>query len=156
MTGDGSRSPWISGVPSLLGLDGRLEVGGDTGEGSAKCASSGTGCVRAFVCTVGVDLSTGGLCGTGGSCFLTSTLPVSATTVDADEEDVDDSRTVDNPCVARMLGSSGARCLLTGGRLSKGLTCLTLYADFEMAVAGEYDVIDVAFEAILNAPGDSA
>jgi hypothetical protein len=112
--------------------------------------------MQAFVCTVGIGLSTGGLCGTAGSCFLASTLPVSATTVDADEEDVDDSRTVDNPCVVRMLGSSGARCLLTGGRLSKGLTCLTLYAGFEMAVAGEYDVKDVAVDEMLNAPGDSA
>lgn len=112
--------------------------------------------MRAFVCTVGLGLSTAGLCGTAGRCFLTSTLPASATTVDADEEDVDDSRTVDNPCVVRILGSSGARCLLTGGRLSRGLTCLILYADFEIAVAGEYDVTDVAVDEILNAPGDSA
>lgn len=112
--------------------------------------------MRFFVCTVGVGLSTGRLCGTAGSCFLASALPVSAITVDADEEDVDASRTVDNPCIVRMLGSSGARCLLTGGRLSRGLTCLALSADFEMAVAGEYDVIDVAVDEILNAPGDSA
>lgn len=113
--------------------------------------------MRVFICTVGVGLSTGGLCGTAGSWFLAiSALPVSATTVDADEEDVDDSRTVDNPCAVRMLGSSGARLRLTGGRLSRGLTCLTLYADFEMAVAGEYDVTDVAVDEILKAPGDSA
>jgi hypothetical protein len=30
--GDGPRSPDISGVPSLLGLDGRLPVGCDTGD----------------------------------------------------------------------------------------------------------------------------
>jgi hypothetical protein len=32
ITGDGPRSPDISGVPSLLGLDGRLPVGIDTGD----------------------------------------------------------------------------------------------------------------------------
>lgn len=98
MIGDGSRSPRISGVPSLLGRNGRREVGGDTGEGSAKWASSGTGCTRASVCTFGVGFRTGGLCVTTGSCFLVrSAFPASATTVEADEDDVDDSRTVDRP-----------------------------------------------------------
>lgn len=127
MIGEGSRSPNISGVPSLLGLDGRLEFVGDTGEGSARWASSGTGCVRGLLCNIGAALNTGGLCGTVGSCFFViSTLPASVMTVDAEEEDVDDSRTVDNPCVVRTVLSSGALCRLMGGRLSSGLTCLTL------------------------------
>lgn len=127
MIGDGSRSPCISGVPSLLGLDGLLELGGDTGEGSARWASSGTGCIRGLVCTVEAFFSSGGLCGTACKVFFfCSTLPASATTVDADEEEVDDSRTVDNPCVVRALVSSGSLCRLIGGRLSSGLTSLTL------------------------------
>lgn len=32
MIGDGPRSPDNSGVPSLLGLDGRLDVGIDAGD----------------------------------------------------------------------------------------------------------------------------
>lgn len=36
MTGEGPRSPIISGVPSLLGLDGRLEAGRVTGDSLAR------------------------------------------------------------------------------------------------------------------------
>lgn len=39
--GDGPRSPTISGVPSLLGLFGRFDAGGDTGDWSARWANSG-------------------------------------------------------------------------------------------------------------------
>ena len=69
---------------------------------------------------------------------------------------MDDSRTVDRLCIVRVLDSSEFACLLAGGRLSNGLAWRTLYEDFDIAVAGEYEVIEVAADEILKAPGESA
>lgn len=90
--GDGPRMPIISGVPSRLGLAGRRMAGRATGDCSTKCANSGGACERA--CSAGI----GGLCGkvarTPGA-RLSLFLPPSVTTVEADEEEVEDSRTVE-------------------------------------------------------------
>ena len=74
---------------------------------------------------------TGGLGGGAGSRLASddfsfiAILPPSARMVDAEEEDVVDSRTDERPCCCLMLGSSFALCLVTGGRLCSGLACLT-------------------------------
>lgn len=98
-----------------------------------------------------------GLCGRGASepgDFLSFVL-ASATTVEADDDDVDDSRTVDNVCGCRLLLSSGVLCRVTGGRLCRGLICFVRMDVRESEVPGEYEDIDVGVDDVLKAPGDS-
>jgi hypothetical protein len=145
--GDGSRSPTISGVPSLLGLLGRLKAGGDTGDWSARWASSGGAWNRGFA----ADGFTGALCGRVGSRLEDA----SARTVEVDDEDVEDSRTVESPGTEPVLEVSASLSRDTGILPCNGLTCLTRVEVFDNGCPGEYDVIDVAVDEILKAPGDS-
>lgn len=98
-----------------------------------------------------------GLCGRAVSplkdCLFLD-LPPSVTTVEVDEEDVEDSRTVERVCGLRVFVSSGVLCLVTGGRLCKGLACFVRCEFRDRAVPGEYDDIDVGVDETLNGPGD--
>lgn len=76
-------------------------------------------------------------------------------TVEADDDEVDDSRTVDSVCGCRLLLSSEFLCRVTGGRLCRGLICFVRTDVRESEVPGEYDDIDVGVDDVLNAPGDS-
>lgn len=100
----------------------------------------------------------GGLRGGAGSKAegLSRFLDPLSITVEADDEDVDDSLTEERLCSCRKVGSSGVRCLVTGGLLCNGLVCLKralLLVD--KATPGEYDDMDVGVEETLNGPGDS-
>ena len=99
MIGDGPRSPDISGVPSLLGLGGRLAVGTDAGDWSARWANSGGACMRGSLDEVETGSGMEGLCGRAVSriddCRSLGMVP-SMTTVDADDDEVDDSLTVES------------------------------------------------------------
>ena len=145
--GDGPRSPTISGVPSLLGLLGRLKAGGDTGDWSARWASSGGAWNRGFV----VGGFTGALCGRVGSRLE----DVSARTVEVVDADVEDSRTVESPEAEPALEVSASLNRDTGVLPCSGLTCLTRVEVFDSGCPGEYEVIDVAVDEMLKAPGDS-
>ena len=81
-------------------------------------------------------------------------MPRSVTTVDAEDEDVEDSRTMERVCGVRVLVSSGVLWRVTGGRLCNGLACFVRCEFRESAVAGEYDDIDVGVDETLNGPGD--
>jgi hypothetical protein len=102
-------------------------------------------------------LGIGGLCGRVaspfGDCFSLC-LPPSATTVDVEDEDVDDSRTVESVLGLRELASSGVLCRVTGGLLCRGLACFVRCEFLDRAVPGEYDDIDVGVEETLKGPGD--
>jgi hypothetical protein len=99
MIGDGPRRPDISGVPSLLGLDGRLAVGNDAGNWSARWANSGGACGRGSLVEVESGSGIEGLCGRVvsrlGDC-LSLTLVPSMITVDAADDEVEDSLTVES------------------------------------------------------------
>lgn len=75
--------------------------------------------------------------------------------MEVDDEDVDDSRTVESVWGCRVVFSSGVRCRVVGGLFSKGLACLTRRDDLERVTPGEYDDIEVGVDEMLNAPGDS-
>ena len=75
--------------------------------------------------------------------------------MEAEDEDVEDSRTIESVCGCRMLPSSGVRCRVTGGLLCKGLACRVRSEVLDNVTAGEYDDMDVGVEETLNGPGDS-
>lgn len=153
MIGEGPWNPVMSGVPSLLGRVGRR--GAVIVDGwSARWASSGGACVFGFSSLVSDGRRTplvtllfvkfgrrvcivfgGGLRGGAGrraSCVRSLVLPVSTRTVEAEEEEVVDSRTDGS---AR---SSGVRYLTTGGLLCRGLTCRVRTVLFvDIATPGE-------------------
>ena len=86
-------------MPSLLGLDGRLATGYGAKDESLRWASSGGAWTRGLLCEDCVIGGTGGLCGSRPSPLEVSFplyLPPSAImVVEADDEDVEDSRTVE-------------------------------------------------------------
>ena len=65
-------------------------------------------------------------------CFVPS-----VTTVEVDEEEVEDSLTVESACGWRLLVSSGVLCRVTGGLLCKGLACRVRLEVLERVAAGE-------------------
>lgn len=75
--------------------------------------------------------------------------------MEADDNDVDDSRTDERACCCRMLGSSCDRFRVTGGLLSRGLACLVRTELFDNTMPGEYEDMEVGVEETLNGPGDS-
>jgi hypothetical protein len=79
----------------------------------------------------------------------------SARTVEADDEDVGDSRTIESAGKEPVLDVSASLSRDAGTLPCKGLACLTRVEDFDRGFPGEYDVIDVAVDEMLNAPGDS-
>ena len=104
------------------------------------------------LCTGGVGGGTGRRAGEGLSLVLTP----SASIVEADDEEVEDSRTAERACFCLTTASSGVRCLVTGGLPCKGLACLTRVVFLEdRATPGEYEDIDVGVEDTLKGPGDS-
>lgn len=82
----------------------------------------------------------GGLGGGAGNTaerFSRDLIP-SPNTVEADEEDVEDSRTDERLCCCRNVDSSGVLCLVTGGLLCSGLVCRILELLFvDRATPGE-------------------
>lgn len=88
--------------------------------------------------------------GRGPLAIFSLCLAPSARTVDADDEDVEDSRTEES---AR---SSGVLCLVMGGLDCNGLACLVRTVDLvDKATPGEYEDIDVGVDETLKGPGDS-
>jgi hypothetical protein len=78
----------------------------------------------------------------------------SATTVEAEDEEVDDSRTVDRAWGLRVVTSSGVLWRVTGGLLCSGLACLVRCEFLDMVLPGEYEEIDVGVEETLKGLGD--
>lgn len=76
-------------------------------------------------------------------------------TVDTDDDDVEDSLTVDRACGWRLFISSGVLCRVTGGLLCRGLACRVRLEALDSVVPGEYDDIDVGVDETLKGPGDS-
>jgi hypothetical protein len=76
------------------------------------------------------------------------------TTVEADEEDVEDSRTVESVCGFRVFDSSGVLCRVTGGLLCNGLACFVRCEFLDKALPGEYEDMDVGVEETEKGPGD--
>jgi hypothetical protein len=149
ITGDGSRNPIIS-APVRLGRTGLRRSTDEVGLWCARWASSGGAWARGAVVVGG--LYTGARF--GDSCIFA--LPLSATTVDAEDAEFEDSLTEESACRWRWPNSSAVLCRTTGGRLCSGLACRTRVVLLdEIAVAGEYDDMDVGVEDTLKGPGDS-
>lgn len=76
--------------------------------------------------------------------------------MDADEDDVEDSRTDERPCCSRKLEFSSVFRHVTGGLLCIGLACLSREGAFVVkARPGECEDIEVGVEVTLKGPGDS-
>lgn len=77
--------------------------------------------------------------------------------VEADEDDIEDSRTADSPRSSRRFEFSSVCRRVTGGTLlCIGLACLNLEGVFVVkARPGECDDIEVGVEVMLKEPGDS-
>jgi hypothetical protein len=172
MIGEGPRSPFISGVPSLLGRAGLREAAVDGGR-SAKWANSGGACICDFPSVVWDGRR---------SPLLIPFLVISCCRCGAGRrvcdgpEDIAGSRSVCNfPLLSSVsirtaeagngvvIGSgpngsarsSGVLYLATEGLACKGLTCrvrLVVFAD--TTTPGEYEDMEVGVDETLNGPGD--
>lgn len=175
MTGTGSkRCDFMSGVPCLLGLVGRVEVVSsfdDDGISSlTRLVVDGVGDCSVVVSLLLLlwnfcdDFLGGGLGGGGGIFpgFFLAAAPLSPSrTVEFEEDEVNDSRTDAKPwgsiyVVSESLETLPARRRVTGGRVLAGLSCFALtilLGRLGIVSPGDCEDIEVGVVSRLYAPG---